>query len=495
MLRFLFVFIFFYGLNLSCVSTGDDKATDSVESEKESIWFAGGVEEAFDVAKEGNELVFLYWGAVWCPPCNELKQQVFSQPERAQIWGETFKASGYPTVIILDGNRNELLRLSETMNIAEFTTVVASVKESPSSLEQLISRAESQKLSEKEWLSLGIISWDYLPDSQMSKAQRIQVLAKLFQGVPDSLAVTKSMFGAAYLRLVSENKEELKDAFDAKLGESMLEQVLKTNETILANRAFITKFGAKTIEQLAADNRSKIDAYSAKWLEAALFLQKSPSISIDTRLWSHFPALDLHRKFSNTTLIPQSIKDDIMQAVAKADTTAQSDFQRHAVVSGAAFLMGEIEEYERAESLLKKEITQTNTPWYYQSGLARLAEKKGDLKAARKWSRTARKSAKGRATRMEWVARDILLTVRVAKDSEVDYVVGLTREFFDLALRLPDGFRGRNMLRATKVVEAIKPWMKHKKLALEFDRNRQECIARTEGNSICQRFFKEVKLN
>ena len=30
----------------------------------------------FDQAKAANKPVFLYWGAVWCPPCNQIKAMV-----------------------------------------------------------------------------------------------------------------------------------------------------------------------------------------------------------------------------------------------------------------------------------------------------------------------------------------------------------------------------------------------------------------------------------
>lgn len=35
-------------------------------------WFEGSVEGAFATAKTQDKPIFLYWGAVWCPPCHEL---------------------------------------------------------------------------------------------------------------------------------------------------------------------------------------------------------------------------------------------------------------------------------------------------------------------------------------------------------------------------------------------------------------------------------------
>ncbi len=71
-------------------------------------WFAGDVGAAFELAKSANKPVFLYWGAKWCPPCQQLKSSVFSRSDfiskskqfiavyldgddpGAQKWGDTY---------------------------------------------------------------------------------------------------------------------------------------------------------------------------------------------------------------------------------------------------------------------------------------------------------------------------------------------------------------------------------------------------------------------
>jgi len=82
-------------------------------------WVDGSVDQAFERAQREQRLVFLYWGAVWCPPCNQLKATVFRSPgfiERmrsfvpvyidgdapgAQALGARFQVIGYPTTLVL----------------------------------------------------------------------------------------------------------------------------------------------------------------------------------------------------------------------------------------------------------------------------------------------------------------------------------------------------------------------------------------------------------
>src|SRR5262245_7705467 len=51
----------------------------AADAPRDLEWFKGSVAAAFAQAKRENKPVFLYWGAVWCPPCLELKATVFSQ--------------------------------------------------------------------------------------------------------------------------------------------------------------------------------------------------------------------------------------------------------------------------------------------------------------------------------------------------------------------------------------------------------------------------------
>ena len=77
------------------------------------------IDAIFAQAKAANKPVFLYWGAVWCPPCNQIKATVFNRQDfidrssffvpvyldgdtpGAQKLGARFKVRGYPTICLL----------------------------------------------------------------------------------------------------------------------------------------------------------------------------------------------------------------------------------------------------------------------------------------------------------------------------------------------------------------------------------------------------------
>ena len=68
-MKTLILILFFFSLN--SYSAAVPKGID---------WHTGTIEKAFKLAKEQNKHLFLYWGAVWCPPCNHIKKKVFTNP-------------------------------------------------------------------------------------------------------------------------------------------------------------------------------------------------------------------------------------------------------------------------------------------------------------------------------------------------------------------------------------------------------------------------------
>ena len=100
------------------------------------------VNAAFALAKAGSKPVFVYWGAKWCPPCNQVKATLFNRQDfiersrafvpvyvdgdspGAQKLGTRFKVSGYPTMVLFNPQGTELTRLPGEVDPKRYTEVL-----------------------------------------------------------------------------------------------------------------------------------------------------------------------------------------------------------------------------------------------------------------------------------------------------------------------------------------------------------------------------------
>ena len=117
------ILFFIFGLGLGLIDESHASLPEGID------WYKHGAGAAFEHARKSSQPLFLYWGAVWCPPCNQIKKTIFSSPQfqqavksfipvyldgdapDAQKWGAKLKTSGYPTMLIMNGDMQEIMRL------------------------------------------------------------------------------------------------------------------------------------------------------------------------------------------------------------------------------------------------------------------------------------------------------------------------------------------------------------------------------------------------
>jgi thioredoxin-like negative regulator of GroEL len=119
-------------------------------------WFEGSIEQALAKAKAERKLVFVDVGAYWCPPCHELDEKVFTQPEFGEWLGqrmiavhvdaekgdgpelvERYRVQAYPTMLVLETSGVEKGRVVDFVEAGPLQAELAQIAEGSNTMAAL----------------------------------------------------------------------------------------------------------------------------------------------------------------------------------------------------------------------------------------------------------------------------------------------------------------------------------------------------------------------
>jgi thioredoxin 1 len=95
-----------------------DSKTSSTDSNTGINFHTGTWQEALDLAKKENKLIFLDVYASWCGPCKKLKSHTFSDAEVANYYNSTF------INVSADAENGEGIQIANTYNVHQYPTLL-----------------------------------------------------------------------------------------------------------------------------------------------------------------------------------------------------------------------------------------------------------------------------------------------------------------------------------------------------------------------------------
>ncbi|MCB0370871.1 MAG: thioredoxin family protein, partial [Bdellovibrionales bacterium] len=127
-------------------------------------------ELAIEKAKVENKPLMIDFFGSWCPPCNVLDETIFSQPsfkkyknkmvflkldaDMASSWSlkEKFKVKGYPTLIFLTKNEEEIYRIVGSLTPNSFSKKINYIlRNKTTSIKDLVRNFEKKKTPANAW--------------------------------------------------------------------------------------------------------------------------------------------------------------------------------------------------------------------------------------------------------------------------------------------------------------------------------------------------------
>lgn len=375
------------------------------------------VDRAFALAKQSGKPVFLYWGAVWCPPCNQVKATLFNRPDfiershafvpvyvdgdkpGAQKVAARFKVSGYPTMILFKPDGSEITRLPGEVDPQRYLVTLASALDAQVPVKDLVQRAlAKQNLTPEQWRLLAFYSWETDHQQLIKEADVPRRLGELADAAPASLPTVRDRlaFKAVYARADADDKKT--DAATLDADRKTVERILASGSEELSDLVFY--YAEPVIKYLAPEGKERV-ALAQHWEQALDRMLAQRQFSSPVRIDALDSRVSLW-KFQEGESLSAAHRERVQREVAQIVAQTTDRYERQAVIPSAAHVLTSAGLIDDSDKLLKAELPRAVAPYYHMLVLAGNAKKRGDSPAALQWYEQAWKKSEGPATRLQW---------------------------------------------------------------------------------------------
>ena len=467
----------------AATASGAGAATEHAHRPAGIAWHDGDVDSALALAQREHRPLFVYWGAVWCPPCNQLKATLFKRPdfqERSRLFvpvyidgdepgaqqlGSRFKVRGYPTMIVLRPDGTELTRLPGEVDPQRYLDVLGAALATTHPVADIVNaaRAGTRTLSASEWRLLAYYSWETDEQQVVAPDQLGATLAALAARCPASEADSRERLLLKALSMTADLLDKHAPGAAA-LPADLQTHAMATVQHALADenaarRQFdVLVYGADVVvKQARARDAAAGQALQAQWDSALVRLAQDPQLSTADRVAATDARVSLARIDTPQGALSDALLTDVRAAAAWADRSAKDATERQSVISAAAGLLTSAGLLDESDALLRAELKRAHSPYYFMLGLADNAKRRGDTRTALDWYARAHADAKGPATRLQWGASHARAVMDMAPD-DAPQVERVTLSVLNEVAPLPASFEGRNRAALERLGKKLGSW-------------------------------------
>jgi len=458
----------------------DSVAAAAKDPAHEIHWQKGAVDGVFAAAKAANKPVFLYWGARWCPPCNQVKATIFNRQDfieksrfflpvyldgdspGAQKLGTRFKVRGYPTMILFKPDGEEITRLPGEVDPERYMQVLSFGIQSARPAKEIIAAAlgnapPGATPSVDDWRLLAFYSWD-TDEQQLLPSKDVAATLKRLASA-SRLAAPDASARFALRALVAEATAKPATTSPDSAAISQVLALLADPRLARENFDLITNYSGDVLSYLASTKPDQQKPLRAAWNGALDQFLADASLSTADRLTAMVGKVAVANLDVASGALPEPILQQARSEVAQADRLTSDRYARQSVISAASDVLTEAGLLDESDSLLKRELKRSHSPYYFMLGLAANAKKRGDKAAAVEWSGKAYAASSGPATRLQWGASYIKTLTELAPDQEAPIETAAKRILGELKTA-PETFYERNLRSLERVGKSLREWNK-----------------------------------
>lgn len=434
------------------------------------------IDKAFAQARAEKKPMLLYWGAKWCPPCNQLKATLFNRQDfiersksfvavnidgdlpGAQKLGARFKVRGYPTMILMTPDGTELTRLPGEADAPQVMAMLQQGLAGGRPVKAVLADARARKpLAATEWRALALYSWDTDQDQLVPEAERAGLLAELSAAAPASEAESAT-------RLLLKSLAASDDGKGLKPDNAIRERVRKLLADPAASRAqmeMLVNFAPDISKALAPEPGADRQAIARDFDTALKRLEADASLSRNDRLSALLARVDLARldlaKDERHPKLDAALLQQVRDHAAKADKEITDGYERQAVITAAAYMLGQAGLWAESDALLQANLAKSHSPYYLMNQLGSNARKLGKNNDALRWYQQAFDKSEGPATRLQWGATYFTALVELAPQ-DAGRIEKTATQLFNEAAQDKGAFYERSARSLQKVGSKLVSW-------------------------------------
>jgi thiol-disulfide isomerase/thioredoxin len=444
-------------------------------------WFDGDVEAAFKAAKASNKPVLLYWGAEWCPPCKQIKSAVFTRPDfieksklfvavhldgdfpDAQKWGDVFRVTGYPTVVVLKPDRTEITRIAGNMDLTLYARVLDDALSDVRPVKDVLALAAQadKPLAATDCRRLAYHAFD-LEDEGVFDPRQLQVAYENAARLcPAELAKERARFHLLAATQAATLQKEIIGK-GGKADKSLSVLILRVNDILAdkdlamsnadAVRGLPREFylaARQTLPQIAPGLRERV-------LAVADAATANPRFAPADQLAAQLIKIKAAKAYAPDGKVPTDVRGVALQTAARMLAVKQDPFVRAGVVNSAVNIYIALDDWTRARDLLQLEASTSDTPHYYIGDWAEAEEHLGNRQKSLQLLSEAFDKARGPASRFQWGYQylDGLLRLSPEDTATIEKVgVAVIGE-----LDAPNRLHRRTLSRLSKLDKSLREW-------------------------------------
>jgi thiol-disulfide isomerase/thioredoxin len=434
------------------------------------------IDRYFVQAKAEKKPVLLYWGAKWCPPCNQLKATLFNRADfieqskafvavgidgdapGAQKLGTRFKVRGYPTLILFNPNGSEITRLPGEADAAQVMKVLQLGLSSGRPVKAVLADAKAgRKLGANEWRLLGFYGWETDEQQLLPVAERAATLAQLAkasEGAGDPETTTrlwlKSIGALADGKAADPAQAPRLRAVLADASQARAQMDVLTNEAPDLVKALAPAAGEARVQLVA-----EFDAALKRLNEDATLSRADRLNALQARI--ELARIDSPKDDPQPKALPAALLAEAREQAGRANREITDGFERQAVVTQAAYLLGRAGLWKESDELLKSALARSHSPYYLMSQLGGNAKKQGRKADALRWYEEAFNKSEGPATRLQWGSSYLAALVELSPE-DAPRIEKAAAQLFAEAEKDPGAFYERSERSLKKVASLLAGW-------------------------------------